>query len=66
VILDVVAILFRDLILKLFDPFVIELDYIPGLQANHVIVMCTVRHFENRSAALEIVPRHQSRTFELR
>ena len=45
---------------------VYELNHFTGFQAHHVIVMPTLVQFEDRPAALEIVPGNKAGMFELR
>jgi len=65
VVFDVVTVLIRNLALQLLDPLVLELNYSPRVQADHMIMVRSVREFEHGRATLEVVPDNQSRILEL-
>ena len=64
-IVDGEPVLFGDLLLTFLDGVVVELFYVPALNANDVIVMLAAVELENRLTAFEIMARHQTGTFEL-
>ena len=63
---DLVAVAARDLTLQILNPLVVEFDDVPGIEADHVIVVGAVSKLEDGHAPLEIVPIHEARTLKLR
>src|SRR5690554_6872483 len=62
---DLVAMLFRDLLLTLFNDVVNELDHITSLGADHVVVMIITGHLKYGMATLKVVSEYQPRSLKL-
>gem|GEM_PF-2894542 len=65
VIHELKAVLFSNLALTLFNNRVAKLHNLAALGADHVIVVLVASHFKHGVAALEVVAKHQSCSFEL-
>lgn len=59
------SVLLSDLMLELLDCRTGELDYLIGIQVNHMVVMTTVSQFKHCMTAVEIMTNHQPCGFKL-
>lgn len=59
------AMLGYDLLLPFFDYRVRKLDHFARIGAHHMIVVLAVVEFEYGAAALKVMPRNETRAFEL-
>ena len=64
-ILDLVAVLVRDIVLKTLDFLAREFNHLAGVDVDHVIVMLAPIDFVHRLPALEIVLEHEAGGLEL-